>query len=185
MTKTQTVAPGTSGKIALRRFSEADASRIADLANDVAVTRFTSRMPYPYALSDAQAFLADIAARSEPGADEAFAITLDGLLAGCIAYEPARLGDQVPADALEIGYWLGRPYWGKGIATAAVRQLLVYLEETVPGWPIAAGVFETNPASMRVLQKTGFVEIGCGTCVTPARDVDSVPARLFLFQHKV
>jgi len=55
-----------------------------------------------------------------------------------------------------VGYWLGEPYWGKGIATSAVRALVDYAFKTFDLVRLEAVVFEWNPASMRVLEKTGF-----------------------------
>ena len=56
-----------------------------------------------------------------------------------------------PTDR-EIGYWLGRQHWGKGFATLAVRQFI----KLIPERPLYARVVKDNPASLRVLQKTGF-----------------------------
>ncbi len=57
---------------------------------------------------------------------------------------------------MEIGYFIGEPYWGKGIATEAVRQLVEYIRGRFPVHRLFAGVFGHNTASMKVLQKNGF-----------------------------
>ncbi len=57
---------------------------------------------------------------------------------------------------LEVSYWLGRPYWGQGVATQALRQFLVFM----PIRPLHARVAQDNIASLRVLQKCGFTVIG-------------------------
>ena len=57
----------------------------------------------------------------------------------------------------EIGYWLGEPFWGRGIATAALRALTDYAFANHDIVRLDAGVFEWNPASMRVLEKVGYV----------------------------
>ncbi len=57
---------------------------------------------------------------------------------------------------VEVGYWLGRDYWGRGIATRALAAFLDELDER----PLTAGVARHNPASMRVLEKCGFVRTG-------------------------
>ena len=72
-------------------------------------------------------------------------IELDGTVAGFVVlfgFEGRR----------EVGYWVGREFWGRGVAT---RALAAFLDE-VPERPIYAGVAETNVASIRVLEKCGF-----------------------------
>jgi RimJ/RimL family protein N-acetyltransferase len=64
-----------------------------------------------------------------------------------------NIGSWIQDDRREIGYWIGKPYWGKGVATAAVAQLVKLLTER----PIFAHVAEHNAASIRVLEKCGFV----------------------------
>jgi RimJ/RimL family protein N-acetyltransferase len=54
---------------------------------------------------------------------------------------------------VEVGYWLGREFWGRGIASRALAQFVALLDER----PLRAAVAEHNPASMRVLEKCGFV----------------------------
>lgn len=168
-------------RCALRGLTADDAARIAGLVNDEAVTRFMARIPYPYTIEDAHAFLAETARTSEPGIQEGFAIEVDGDLAGVIGYEPAGTNDMsgVGEGATEIGYWIGRDYWGRGIATDAVKALVDHVRTHHPGRTLTAGIFNDNEASARVLQKAGFTEIGVGTCRTPARAHDTVPSRVF------
>ena len=68
---------------------------------------------------------------------------------------------------MEIGYWLGEPYWGRGIATRAVRALIDYAFAHFDLMRLYATVFEWNPASARVLEKAGFTyEARIGKSVT-------------------
>lgn len=76
-------------------------------------------------------------------------VLYDGKVAGHIACY--RLGDEY-----DIGYWYGREFWGKGIATEALAQLL----NLVTRRPLKAFVSKTNPGSRRVLEKNGFVVVG-------------------------
>jgi RimJ/RimL family protein N-acetyltransferase len=69
----------------------------------------------------------------------------DGTVAGQVLSFPRR-------GVRELGYWLGRQYWGRGIATAAVRAFL----QLMPERPLYAVVAEHNPASRRVLERNGF-----------------------------
>ena len=61
------------------------------------------------------------------------------------------------SKAAEIGYWLGEPFWGRGIVTDAVRAVVPVAFGTFDIARIQAGIFSENPASARVLEKCGFV----------------------------
>jgi RimJ/RimL family protein N-acetyltransferase len=65
----------------------------------------------------------------------------------------------------EVGYWLGRPYWGKGLATQALREFLAVVAER----PLYAHVAEDNAASLRVLVKCGFTVVGEGKAYAHGR----------------
>jgi [ribosomal protein S5]-alanine N-acetyltransferase len=83
-----------------------------------------------------------------------FAIEHAGELAGSIAIVPQ---DDIHARLAEIGYWIAEPFWGRGLATEAVRGICAYAFDTLPQLArIQAAVFAWNPASMRVLEKAGF-----------------------------
>ena len=82
-----------------------------------------------------------------------FAIVLAGELVGGIGIEP---GVDVFRRSAEIGYWLGEPFWGRGLATEALRGATDYAFTTFDICRLEAGVFEWNPASARVLEKAGY-----------------------------
>jgi len=65
--------------------------------------------------------------------------------------------DDVDCKTTEIGYWLGEPFWGRGIATAALKQTTEYAFQTFGLERIQAHVFAWNPASARVLEKCSYV----------------------------
>lgn len=93
-----------------------DAATIAVLANDRRIADNTLRIPHPYTLADAQAFLT---AANASGGEIVFLITAwDGAVLGCCGI--GKLDGEHP----EIGYWLGVPFWGKGYATEAARALI-------------------------------------------------------------
>ena len=82
-----------------------------------------------------------------------FGILYKGDFCGVIGFtltEDACLVD------VELGYWLGEPFWGKGIATQAIKLITTYGLEQVNFDKIRAVVLEYNPSSMRVLEKAGF-----------------------------
>lgn len=108
--------------------------------------------PSPYTAADAERFLA--MAASPASRNLLLAIDVDGEACGGIGIHPL---DDVYRRTAEIGYWLAEPYWGRGIATAAVRALVPLAFERYDLARIQAGIFSNNPASMRVLEKCGFV----------------------------
>ncbi len=128
-----------------------DADDLARCANDRDIWRnLKDRFPHPYALEHATSFISYCQAQER---ESAFAIDVGGRLAGVIGFEHR---DDIWRRSVELGYWLGRAYWGKGIASDAVRGVT---EWAFTEWDINrvwAGVFAWNPASARVLEKAGF-----------------------------
>jgi RimJ/RimL family protein N-acetyltransferase len=122
------------------------ATAIASLANDKRIAVNTARIPHPYGLSDAEQFIARASQRDDGAA---FVIELAGALIGVCGVDR---GD----DGLEIGYWLGVPYWGRGYATEAVRALIDHAFDDLQCEALVAGARVSNPASRRVLEKCGF-----------------------------
>ena len=86
-----------------------------------------------------------------------FAIATDHEACGCIGF---RVYEDVYRGTAELGYWLGEEYWGRGIATRAVRAVSRWAFENFPLERIQARVFSSNPASCRVLEKAGFTYEG-------------------------
>ena len=140
----------SKGNIVLRPFAQTDAVVMASLANNIAIwNNVRDSFPHPYTAADAAAF---ISANSTMPTQK-FAITYNhefcggaGLTGGTDIY---RIG-------AEIGYWLGEPWWGKGIATTAVQLITNYGFEGLGFQRIYASVFPYNTASVRVLEKAGF-----------------------------
>jgi L-aminopeptidase/D-esterase-like protein/RimJ/RimL family protein N-acetyltransferase len=141
-----------AGPALLRDWREDDAEAIAPLANDREVWRnLRDAFPHPYAASDARRFIA-MARAMEPRTF--FAIEVEGRPVGGIGY--VLHGDVERAGA-EMGYWLGRPYHGRGIVTAAVKALTAYAFAQHPELQrIFAVPYAWNAASARVLEKAGF-----------------------------
>jgi RimJ/RimL family protein N-acetyltransferase len=141
-------APG----VLLRPWRPEDASWLAHYANNPRVSAgMRDAFPSPYTLEDACSFIA-MAARPSPGI--LLAITVQEKAVGGIGI---RMLDDVHRGTAEIGYWLAEPFWGKGIGTEAVRALVPVAFERTGARRIQAGIFSDNPASMRVLEKSGFV----------------------------
>jgi ribosomal-protein-alanine N-acetyltransferase len=139
----------------LRPWQDGDRSSLVRFANNRNVWRnLKDRFPHPYTERDADAWLA--LARSKPGRTN-WAIEVDGLAVGGVGLEPMS---DVYARTAHIGYWLGEPYWGRGIMTAAVQAIAEHAFSPLGFKRIETPVFAWNPASMRVLEKCGFVREG-------------------------
>ena len=109
------------------------------------------RFPHPYTAADAEAFLA-AAASMHPRTW--FAIVIDGRSAGGIGY---TLHDDVERVSAEVGYWLGARFWGRGITTAALRQVTAHAFHEHPELRrLYAVPFAWSGSSMRVLEKAGY-----------------------------
>ena len=136
----------------LRPWRLEDAASLARHANNPRIPAcMRDLFPSPYTPEDASRFIA-MATSPSPGI--LLAIEVQGEAAGGIGIHP--LADVYRGTA-EIGYWLGEPFWGKGIVTDAVRALVPVAFDRMDIVRIQAGIFSDNPASMRVLEKCGFV----------------------------
>lgn len=136
---------------ALRPWRETDRASLLRYADDRDVWRNLRRLPHPYTEADADAWLRFAAA--DPPPQGVYAIEVGGEVVGTIALER---GADVEAQSFEVGYWLGRPHWGRGIVTEALRAVTeaAFAEPDVAR--VYAAVFSWNPASMRVLEKAGY-----------------------------
>jgi RimJ/RimL family protein N-acetyltransferase len=112
------------------------------------------RFPHPYTEEAGRAWLGGIVGEDPPGA---VAIEVEGAAVGGIGLIP---GTDVNRHTAELGYWLGEALWGWGITTAAIRGFRPWACETFQVTRLYAHVFASNPASMRVLEKCGFVREG-------------------------
>jgi RimJ/RimL family protein N-acetyltransferase len=160
-----------TARLDLRPPAMADARRLACLANDFDVVRMTGSMPWPYALADAEAFVRH-AGQADPADEALFVIDLpgDGPI-GTIGLDPDGV------LSVEVGYWLGRPYWGRGYATEALGAVLAWARDVWGRRCVTARHFADNPASGAVLIKGGFLYTGrMGPWPCRSRGLD-VPTR--------
>jgi RimJ/RimL family protein N-acetyltransferase len=113
----------------------------------------TLRIPYPYTEADADAwFEIDSRATEQHGGPVHWAIRdPGGALIGCVGFDGLTKGHRA-----EIGYWLAKPYWGRGIISAVVAAACAYALAEWKLVRITAHVFAFNTASTRVLEKNGF-----------------------------
>lgn len=139
------------GEYMIRDWKMGDARSIARYANNRNVSMWLrDRFPSPYRLRDAEAFLAAVFQQDQRAA---FAIATRGEAIGGIGL---TIGNDVHRFSAELGYWLGEPFWGKGIMSEAVKQLTAWGFERLLLHRIYANVFADNVASMRVLEKAGY-----------------------------
>jgi len=141
-------------RLTLRAPAPGDAARIAQLANDPDIARMTLRMPSPYADGDARQFVTAVASQ-DPRRAVTFLIDHEdhGPVGVLGLFED---GDVAP----EAGYWVGRPFWGRGFATEALEGALAWARGRWKRRALVAGHFADNPASGRVLEKAGFLYTG-------------------------
>lgn len=143
------------GPCRVRDWRREDRASLLGLANNRAIWRnLTHRFPHPYTDADADFWFALLARTAAP---PHWAIDVDGDAVGGIGID---IGAGVFAKSARFGYWLGQPFWGCGLMTAAVRATTAHIFTHYDLLRLEAPVFEWNPASMRVLEKSGFVREG-------------------------
>ncbi len=162
-----------TARLVLRAPAEDDAGAIVAGIGDFAVSRMLSRVPHPYAAEDARRWLALVAEDHATGRSIHLAITEGGKLIGVISLEDYRGNSH-------FGYWLARPYWGRGFATEAATALLRHVFEALPVERIGSCVFAENAASLRVQEKLGFRQIGAhrAMCLARNSEVDDIDTAL-------
>lgn len=126
---------------------------------DREVQRWLETVPHPYTLEDARSWIARAAREREAGFIQDFAITFaeGGALVGGIAFTPSRR-----EPAAELGYWIARPHWGKGLGGEALARVVRYAtEECTPRFTrLSARVAPDNTPSRRMLERLGFTVKG-------------------------
>jgi len=140
-------------RLLLRPGFPEDAPALAGAIADETIARNLANIPWPYSMRDAEAYLAS---PRNPG------------LPSCLIFErgdgPPQLAGACglgrrPSGAVELGYWLARPFWGRGIATEACSAL-IEIARTLELPRLEGSHFLDNPASGRVLEKLGFEPTG-------------------------
>ena len=162
-------------RLLLRPGFPEDAPALAMAIGDQAIVRNLAVVPWPYTLRDAEAFLAG---------------PRDPILPSLLVFErtagaPRLVGScglgRRPSGAVELGYWIARSDWGRGLASEACAAVIA-LARTLGLPSIEGSHFVDNPASGRVLEKLGFEPVGIiAPRMSCARGVE-VPARLMRLQ---
>lgn len=160
-------------KVTIRPLVMSDLSDMVREANDQGVSAFLrDRFSYPYTEADGRTYL-EFCEQADPKRTLQYAILVDGKFAGTIGVD--KESDVYRLNG-ELGYWLGRSYWGQGIATKAVELMLDEAFAKLDIIRIHAEVFEPNKASIQVLEKNGFVKEGHfhGSIIKYGQIIDSL-----------
>ncbi|HOO52609.1 MAG TPA: GNAT family N-acetyltransferase [Methanothrix sp.] len=143
------------GEYMIRDWRRDDAPSLARYANNRKIwLNLRDAFPHPYTQEDAAIYIARSLQKVQR---TAFAIATETEAIGSIGLMP---GQDVHRFTAELGYWLGEPFWGRGIMTEAVTALSEYALDELGFRRIFAEPYATNQASVRVLEKSGFIREG-------------------------
>jgi RimJ/RimL family protein N-acetyltransferase len=142
---------GVKTEFTLRPPQLSDAPRIAELIGDWEVVRWLAMPPYPYTIGDAEAFIAHATSAPQPDGCCRYAIDIGGQLIGIVSIDLRAVG-------YNLGFWLGRPYWRRGIMTAAATALTRDFFAKPSHDMLTSGYFSGNEASWAIQRRLGFQE---------------------------
>lgn len=138
--------------LVLRPWAHGDERDLVTFGNDHAVWRnLTNRFPHPYTFEHARAWLTR--ANERPDHQRHFAIVVSGRAVGGAGF--LRQSD-LQTRVADVGYWVGRPYWGRGLATQALTMVSALAFQSYDFVRLQATVIAWNPASCRVAEKAGY-----------------------------
>lgn len=139
-------------KFKLRTWEQSDLDDLVLFANNIDIAKnMTDQFPYPYTSGKGKMFI-DFATSQKP--TNIFAIEINGRASGGIGL---HLQNDIYRKNAELGYWLGQPFWGNGIISRAIVQMVDYGFSTFDINRIFARPFGTNAASKKALEKSGFI----------------------------
>jgi RimJ/RimL family protein N-acetyltransferase len=162
-------------RLVLRPPHDHDVQELAELANNRRVAEMLSRMPHPYGEAEAHAFIAMSREKRKAGCVYAVTLADTGAFVGCAGLNATQRG-------LEVGYWMGEPYWKRGYATEAAHALvdLAFRATNIAELHVSCRVI--NPASRRVIHKCGFQYAGQG--MLNSLVAGQVPVERYLLDRK-
>lgn len=138
-------------RLVLRRPGLQDAERVTDLIGAYEVSKWLTHVPWPYQRDHAVAWIESTAV--DDPSELAFVMDDGSGAIGAIGLANWR-------ETPTIGYWLGQPYWGRGLMSEAVDAVLGFAFESLGAAVVVSSVFDHNHASLRLQQKLGFRETG-------------------------
>mgnify|MGYP000925457634 CR=1 FL=1 len=135
----------------LRKWEISDQDSLVKYANNFEISKnLTDAFPHPYTIDDAARFI-EMATKAHP--NHIFAIEVNGEAVGGIGIHPQT---DINRKNAELGYWLGQPFWGNGIISKAIPEVVKYGFDTFDIQRIYARPYGHNIASQKVLEKNGF-----------------------------
>lgn len=141
--------PFTSAQLRLRPLAESDLPHLVELASDNEVAGWTAAIPHPFSEADGRAYL------ERAGAESRIVLALETGAArefiGCLRID-------ITEGVGDIGYWIGRPYWGRGFGGEALKRATRFAFEDLNVDALDAEVMVGNAASERVLEKAGYAK---------------------------
>jgi RimJ/RimL family protein N-acetyltransferase len=143
-----------------------DAAAIARLAGDQEVADMTANVPHPYPNGAAEQFIFQSRKENALGTRMAFAIVLQKRPDQIIG----MISTNIMPKGADLGYWLGKPFWGEGYATEAAHALIDAIFSYTSVMELTASARVINPASRHVIEKSGFQFIGSDMAEAPARN---------------
>lgn len=155
----------TTDRLVLRAPVQADVDAVYRAINDWNIIKYLARVPWPYRRADAEEFIQRAISGHLDGGSEMVFVVDDGELAGITSLRGLN------TERMVLGYWFAKRAWGRGYATEAVRALVDHTFAAEWGDEVHAEAITENPASMRVLEKVGFVRDGNTQCETRSRGV--------------
>jgi RimJ/RimL family protein N-acetyltransferase len=155
-------------RLSLRPLRDSDAAPLAALINDYDIAKNLARVPHPYHRSDADAFLSWVKACTFKSRFSAICLKeTPDTLQGCISYEWSEAKQNA-----ELGYWLAKPLWGKGMVTEAAIATVTHAFDVSALDMLVSCYFDANPASGNILRKIGFESAGPCTAFSKAQNCD-------------
>ncbi|WP_428391367.1 bifunctional GNAT family N-acetyltransferase/(deoxy)nucleoside triphosphate pyrophosphohydrolase [Lichenicoccus sp.] len=150
----------STSRFLLRPPLPSDAACLHRLVNDWGIVRMLERLPFPYPRPLADAWIESTAHQAAAGTAYHFVIVAkaDGAILGCVGMQTDG-----EARSSNLGYWVGRPHWGSGVASEAAAEVARWALSNPECHRLRARVAADNPASAAVLRRIGFRETGTGT----------------------
>ena len=156
--------------LALRAMVPADAARVAALAGDIRVAGRLALVPSPWPVADAEAWIASHPAWRAGGEAFHFAVCEAGSDTMIASVSLDAMEDLGPSGRqYDLGYWVAPDAWGRGLATRAASAVRDWAFGVLKAGRLTSSCLADNPASQRVLEKTGFLYLDTRMKLRPAR----------------
>ncbi len=170
--------PLTTARLVLRMPEPEDAGPFSLVANNMAIASQMSHLPHPYSEKNAESWIAETHANTDPLKLSLLITLKDGTVAGANGVAPNESGEP------EITYFLGEDYWGSGLATEAAQAIIDLAFSTPEIERILGRCGASNRGSRRVLEKCGFQFSCTGMCDCGALNA-SIPSEEFVLERSV